>query len=140
MHIAPGVIALGDLSAVERILVNLLSNASKYTPSGSPLEIILEHGDGMAVLSVVDHGPGIPESERENVFGLFYRVVDQAARATRGVGIGLALARQLVEKLGGAISIAETPGGGASFRVTIPLIGAPLPTAPSPLTPAMDTS
>jgi two-component system OmpR family sensor kinase len=120
--------------------VNLLSNASKYTPSGSPLEIILEHGDGMAVLSVVDHGPGIPESERENVFGLFYRVVDQAARATRGVGIGLALARQLVEKLGGAISIAETPGGGASFRVTIPLIGAPLPTAPSPLTPAMDTS
>jgi len=129
MHIAPGVMALADLSAVERILVNLLSNASKYTPSGSPLEVILEQDDAMAVLTVVDHGPGIPEEERENVFGLFYRVVDQSARATRGVGIGLALARQLVEKLGGAISIGETPGGGASFRVTIPLVGAtPAPT------------
>jgi len=140
MHIAPGVTALADLSAVERILVNLLSNASKYTPSGSALEVILEPGDGVAVLTVVDHGPGIPEDERDNVFGLFYRVVDPSARATRGVGIGLALARQLIEKLGGEIGISETPGGGATFRVTIPLVNEPIAPAPSALTPAMDSS
>ncbi|MBV9936133.1 MAG: CHASE domain-containing protein, partial [Actinobacteria bacterium] len=78
MHIAPGVTALADLSAVERILVNLLSNASKYTPSGSAVEVILEAADGVAVMTVADHGPGIAEDERDNVFGLFYRVVDQS--------------------------------------------------------------
>jgi len=117
-----------------------LSNASNYTPSGSAVEVVLEPGDGVAVLTVADHGHGIAEEERENVFGLFYRVVDQSARATRGVGIGLALARQLVEKLGGTIGISDTPGGGASFRVTLPLVDAPPASEQSPLTSAMDTS
>jgi signal transduction histidine kinase len=120
--VEPEVIAMGDLSAVERILVNLLSNASKYTPAGTPVEVTLGRGDGFAVLTVSDHGPGIPEDEREKVFDLFYRVDDASARATRGIGIGLALARQLVTRLDGAITIGDTPGGGASFRVAIPLV------------------
>jgi two-component system OmpR family sensor kinase len=73
-------------------------------------------------LTVADHGPGIPEDQRERVFELFYRINDGAARATRGVGIGLALARQLVGQLDGTITVGDTPGGGASFTVTIPLV------------------
>ena len=92
------------------------------------------------MLTVADHGPGIPEDEREKVFELFYRVNDQSARATRGVGIGLALARQLVAQLGGTITVGDTPGGGASFRVTIPLVEEPSSPSQSPLTPALDPS
>jgi K+-sensing histidine kinase KdpD len=126
MEITPGVMAMGDLSALERILVNLLSNASKYTPPDDVVEIALAPDDDSAVLTVSDHGPGIPEAEREKVFELFYRINDIAARSTRGVGIGLALARQLVGQLDGTITVGDTPGGGASFRVTIPLANEPL--------------
>ena len=123
---------MGDLSAVERILVNLLSNASKYTPPDDVVEITLAPDDESAVLTVADHGPGIPEAEREKVFELFYRINDVAARSTRGVGIGLALARQLVGQLDGTITVGDTPGGGASFRVTIPLANEPLSPLPAP--------
>ena len=140
VNVEPGVTALADLSAVERILVNLLSNASKYTPSGSAVDVTLGRDDGMAVLTVADHGPGIPEDEREKVFALFYRVNDSSARSTRGVGIGLALARQLAEQLGGTITLDDTPGGGASFRITIPLAEETSSSPHAPLTPAMDPS
>lgn len=131
LDVTPGVVAMGDLSAVERILVNLLSNAAKYTPPDAGIDITLEREAGDAVLTVADHGTGIPEEERERVFELFYRVNDPSSRGTRGVGIGLALARQLVSQLEGTIVAGETPGGGASFRVTIPLAGGPTPKSPS---------
>jgi two-component system OmpR family sensor kinase len=131
--VEPGVTAMGDLSAVERILVNLLSNASKYTPPDSDVEVTLGADDGAAVLTVADHGPGIPEDEREKVFELFYRVNDVMARGTRGVGIGLALTRQLVTQLDGTITVGETPGGGTSFRVTIPLAEATLSPSQPPM-------
>ena len=130
--VEPRVTAMGDLSAVERILVNLLSNASKYTPVDSEVEVKLERVDGTAALTVSDHGPGIPEDDRERVFELFYRGDDAAARATRGVGIGLALARQLVDQLDGTITVGDTPGGGASFRVEIPLADGPVSRLQSP--------
>jgi signal transduction histidine kinase len=134
MDIAPGVVAMGDLSAVERILVNLLSNASKYTPEDDAVDIVLERDGASAVLTVADHGPGIPEAERERIFELFYRINDGAGRATRGIGIGLALARQLVHQLDGTITAEETPGGGATFRVTIPLASQAVPALQPPLT------
>jgi signal transduction histidine kinase len=124
MDITPGVVALGDLSAVERILVNLLSNASKYTAPEDGIDVSLERDGDDAVLTVADHGPGIPEHERDKIFELFYRIDDVTARSTRGVGIGLALARQLIGQLNGTITVGDTPGGGATFRVTIPLASA----------------
>ena len=133
LDIAQGVMAMGDLSAVERILVNLLSNAAKYTPPEAPIDVSLARDGTDAVLTVADHGPGIPEEERERVFELFYRVNDPSSRGTRGVGIGLALARQLVGQLEGTISVGDAPGGGASFRVTIPLADeSPMSPSPSP--------
>ena len=118
--VEPDVIAMADTLAVERVLVNLLSNAGKYTPADSPVEVGLQGVGASAVLTVRDHGPGVPADEREKIFELFYRS-DESARVTRGVGIGLALTRQLVLHLNGTIAVEEAPGGGALFRVTIPL-------------------
>jgi signal transduction histidine kinase len=120
MVIEPGVIAMADSLAIERVLANLLSNAGKYTPADSEVVVALERGTENAVLSVIDHGPGVAEAERDKIFELFYRS-DESARVTRGVGIGLALTRQLVDHLNGTIAVDDAPGGGARFRVTIPL-------------------
>src|SRR5205814_2070941 len=87
--VEPNVIALADTLAVERILVNLLSNAGKYTPLDSEITVGLEGSGSDAVLTVTDNGPGVAIDEREKIFDLFYRS-DEAARVTRGVGIGLA--------------------------------------------------
>jgi len=118
--VEPNVIAMADTLAVERVLVNLLSNAGKYTPPDSAVEIGLREVGSNAVLTVRDHGPGVAPEEREKIFELFYRS-EESARATRGVGIGLALTRQLVLHLNGTITVEEAPGGGALFRVSIPL-------------------
>ncbi|HEV3225368.1 MAG TPA: ATP-binding protein [Acidimicrobiales bacterium] len=133
VDVAPAVTALGELSAVERVLVNLLSNAAKYTPAGTKVDVILRRKDDRVVLWVEDHGPGVPEDQREKVFELFYRFHDRATTATRGVGIGLALARQLIAQLDGTITLSETRGGGASFRVEMPSAEVqPSSTTPNP--------
>jgi two-component system sensor histidine kinase KdpD len=111
---------MADTLAVERVLANLLSNAGKYTPPDCEVMVQLERNTDHAVLSVIDRGPGVAADEREKIFELFYRS-DQSARVTRGVGIGLALTRQLVDNLGGTIAVDDAPGGGARFCVTIPL-------------------
>jgi signal transduction histidine kinase len=118
--VEPNVIARADALAVERVLANLLSNAGKYTPPDSEVIVGLERSEDEAVLCVTDHGPGVAPEEREKIFELFYRS-DESARVTRGVGIGLALTRQLVLHLDGSIVVEDAPGGGARFRVTIPL-------------------
>jgi two-component system OmpR family sensor kinase len=128
--VLPGVTALADAAAVERILVNLLSNAAKYTPSDTEVSVTLGQEGDVAVLSVADHGPGIPVDEREKVFELFYRSSD-ASPGARGVGIGLALARQLATQLHGTIAVDDTPGGGACFRLTLPLIDGAMSASPS---------
>jgi signal transduction histidine kinase len=122
VQVMPGLAVIGDLSMVERILANLLSNAAKYTPANSAIDVTLGIDGNDAVLTVADHGPGIPADERENVFRLFYRVDDESMRATRGIGIGLALVKQLVDQMNGDVRIDETPGGGATFRVAVPLM------------------
>ena len=120
LDIEAGVVANADALAIERVMANLLSNAGKYTPPDAAIEVGLQRHDGHAVLSVSDHGPGVPVGEREKVFELFYRSED-SARVTRGVGIGLALTRQLVLHLNGSIELDDAPSGGARFRVTLPL-------------------
>ena len=119
-HIEPDVIAIADSHAIERILSNLLGNAAKYTPEGSTVTVELKREGAVATLSISDQGPGIPVNEREKVFELFYRSRTAAAN-TRGIGIGLALVRELVAHLAGTIEVDDAPGGGARFRLTLPL-------------------
>lgn len=115
---------LGDRRRVEQILTNLLSNAAKYTPEGGLIEVTAAAENGSVQITVADSGPGIPEAERELVFGRFYRGKDAGRRGEAGSGLGLAIVKSLVELHGGAVR-AEAPADdgatrGARFVVELP--------------------
>lgn len=117
----PSVIA--DPAAVEQTLLILLDNAAKYSPSGSPVSVEIQpDADGVNV-SVSDSGPGIDESECEAIFGRFYRLPRRDAEGTAipGAGMGLAIAKQLVEAHGGRIWVESRDGGGSSFHFKLPI-------------------
>jgi two-component system sensor histidine kinase KdpD len=111
---------------MEQVLVNLLENAAKYTPAGTPIEISAIVRNGAIETSVADRGPGLPAGEEEKVFDKFYRApVGVNGGATGGVGLGLTICRGIVTAHGGRIWAENRPGGGAAFRFTIPLGGPP---------------
>jgi two-component system sensor histidine kinase KdpD len=112
----------------EQIFVNLLENAEKYTPTGSPLDIRARRQEDDVVVEVLDRGPGLPAGTHEKVFEKFYRGTDTRAS---GAGLGLAICRGIAEAHGGSILAEDRQGGGAVFRVTVPTGGEPPPAAPS---------
>ena len=115
-----------DAVAIERVLVNLLENVSKYTPPGSTVTLSAQViGDDLSV-SVADNGPGLPAGREEAVFQKFTR--GERESATPGVGLGLAICRAIIESHQGRISAAQRPGGGAVFTFTLPLGQPPLVT------------
>ncbi|MDR2566129.1 MAG: HAMP domain-containing histidine kinase [Bifidobacteriaceae bacterium] len=108
-------------AALRQVLTNLMANAVKYTPAGSPIEVAIGHwAQAGAVIEVRDHGPGIPADKRERVFDRFFRLDDSRSRDLGGSGLGLAIVAGLVGAHGGQVEVVETPGGGATFRVTLP--------------------
>ena len=112
-----------DPLLIEQVLINLLDNAIKYTPGDTPIEISASVEEREMRVAVADRGPGFAPGEEARVFDKFYR--GQKAGTRSGVGLGLAIARGIVEAHGGRI-IAETrPGGGALFRFTLPLAADP---------------
>lgn len=123
----PDVHALADPRAIERVLANLLTNAAKFSPPGSPVEVTLKTADSTAVLTVADHGPGIAEEDRLRVFTRFYRGESEVARATRGAGIGLAVVHELVTQMGGTIEVRTRNPHGTVMIVRLPLAGPELP-------------
>ena len=108
---------------VEQVLINLLDNALKYTPADSSIEIGAGVDDGHVRLEVADRGPGLPPGDETRVFDKFYR--SRLGGAGGGVGLGLTICRGIVEAHGGRISAENRPGGGAMFRVTLPLADKP---------------
>jgi two-component system sensor histidine kinase KdpD len=111
-----------DAVLIEQVLVNLLENAVKYTPPGSPLEIGASTRPGGVEVVVADHGPGIPPGEEKRIFDKFYRV---NAASGGGVGLGLAICRGIVMAHGGQLFVENRAGGGAIFRFQLPVQGQP---------------
>jgi two-component system, OmpR family, sensor kinase len=111
----------GDEARLRQVLDNLLANARTHTQAGTPVSIELRRRDGRAVLSVVDHGPGLTDEQAARVFERFYRADSSRARASGGVGLGLSIVAAVIEAHGGTAETRPTPGGGATFVITLPL-------------------
>lgn len=112
-----------DPFRVEQIVLNLLSNADKYTPPDLPIQVRAVRDDGTITVSVADRGPGIPPEHRERIFDRFYRVKEGATPRTPGTGLGLYIARTLVESMGGAIWVEDRDEAqGSTFSFTLPTL------------------
>jgi K+-sensing histidine kinase KdpD len=109
-----------DYVEVDQVLSNLLENAVRYTPAGTEIWVAVEHDGHDAAVTVSDGGPGIPETALAQLFDPFVRAAQRKGGAG-GVGLGLAIARGLVEAHGGRITAANRAEGGATFRFTLPL-------------------
>ena len=116
---AEALVGQWDAKRLGRVIENLLSNAAKYSDSGS-IDLDLERRDDSALLSVSDRGLGVPEGEREQIFGWFARG-SNVPSSTLGTGVGLAGARAIVEQHGGTLTLESAVGRGSTFRVTLPL-------------------
>ncbi|MGM0931655.1 MAG: sensor histidine kinase [Actinomycetota bacterium] len=116
---------LGDEARLRQVVANLVTNALRYTPEGSPLEIAVGVQPVIddrldSVLEIRDHGPGISEDEAARVFERFYRADTSRHRETGGTGLGLAIVAALVAQHDGTVRLTETPGGGATMSIRIP--------------------
>jgi two-component system sensor histidine kinase KdpD len=114
---------------IEQVLANLLDNAVKYTPAGSPIDIIVGIEDKEAVIEIADRGPGLKHGEEQLIFKKFVRGSAGGSEARRGAGLGLAICRAIIQAHGGRIWAANRPDGGARFLFTLP-VGEETPTAP----------
>jgi two-component system, OmpR family, sensor kinase len=103
------------------VLGNLLSNALHHTPVSAPGTMAVGTGGGRAVVHVRDSGPGLSDEHKSRVFERFYRADSARTRATGGSGLGLSIVAALVEAHGGTIDVTDTPGGGATFTLHLPL-------------------
>ena len=112
---------LGDQDRLTQVLTNLLSNAIKYSPKGGAIRVSTRVNGGVAELSVVDHGSGIPPEFISRLFGRYERYEDKHAGKIIGTGLGLAITRQIVEMHGGRIAVDSVLGKGSDFRITLPL-------------------
>lgn len=121
-----GPIVRGDENKLRQVITNLLGNAKRFTPDDSPieLEVGVDPTGRYGVISIVDHGEGIPPQLREKIFQRFWRADTSRTRETGGSGLGLAIVAGIVAKHDGHVEVLETPGGGATFRVSIPLLQA----------------
>lgn len=109
-----------DREKMEQVILNLLSNAFKFTPNGGTIDVSLVRQQSLAHITILDSGIGIPAEQVPHVFDRFYQVDDSHLREYEGTGIGLALARELVGLHGGTITVSSEHGKGSSFNVTLP--------------------
>lgn len=112
----------GDEQRLEQVLINLLSNAHKYTPNGSKLEIRAGRSGGECHVTVRDNGPGIPPGEEEQIFERFYRSTRHRNDRTASTGLGLPIARAVAEMHGGRLWVESAPGGGSLFTLALPAV------------------
>ncbi|WP_395671377.1 CHASE3 domain-containing protein [Phenylobacterium sp.] len=118
---ADPVVVRGDADRLVQVLVNLLSNAMKFSPAGESVDLTLATEGERAVVRVRDRGPGVPESFQASLFSRFAQADGSAGRAVGGSGLGLAISREIVERHHGVIRLVESSGQGALFAVELPL-------------------
>ena len=110
-----------DVEMLQRILLNLLSNAFKFVPDNGSIDLALEVEGDQSVITIQDNGPGVPANMCEAIFERFCQVEGHAARSHEGTGLGLSIVKEFAELLGGTITCSQAPGGGALFSLTTPL-------------------
>ncbi|PRY67178.1 HAMP domain-containing protein [Glaciihabitans tibetensis] len=122
--VAASATVLAEENKIRQVITNLMGNALRFAPAGSPIEIMVtvDEVQDTAVISVVDHGEGIPPQIRDKIFQRFWRADSSRNRDTGGSGLGLAIVASIVASHGGSVDVVETPGGGATFRVSLPLL------------------
>ncbi|WP_309714182.1 ATP-binding protein [Armatimonas sp.] len=116
-------IVRGDTDRIAQVLMNLISNALKYTPSGGKVVVRLAADDTQLTVRVADTGIGITAEDRARLFDKFFRADNSTTRNVGGTGLGLAISKTIVEALGGTIWVESTPGIGSTFAFTLPLAG-----------------
>jgi two-component system OmpR family sensor kinase len=115
---------LGDDHQLRQVVANLLNNALRHTPAEAQIRVTLQAADGRATLTVSDDGPGLEPDVAAKVFEPFFRADKSRARETGGAGLGLAIVAAIVEAHDGGVRLDTAPGAGATFTVTLPLLGA----------------
>jgi signal transduction histidine kinase len=110
----------GDPDRLRQVLINLLGNACKYSPAGSTVHLFSEETDGSIQVHVKDNGPGIPPEQQEAVFRPYYRWTSGEMPGSSGVGLGLAISRQLMRKMNGELLLHSTVGEGSTFSIILP--------------------
>lgn len=117
-------IVLADAPRLERVIANLLTNALKYSGEDTPVGVRLARNDGVVELDVIDRGIGIARESVRSLFDRYYRTKAGQSRAS-GLGLGLYIARQIVELHGGRIDVSSVVGEGSTFRLILPALAAP---------------
>jgi PAS domain S-box-containing protein len=120
-----------DAARLEQVLSNLLSNALKYSPNDGEVVVTAQRAGEEARISVRDHGIGVAEEEREKLFLPFYRAENAGEGSMEGLGLGLAISKDIVEAHGGRVWMEPAPGGGSIFQVALPLSSRVPPTSPT---------
>jgi two-component system sensor histidine kinase VicK len=110
----------GDKDRIEQVILNIISNAIKYTPDEGKIEVITGYSDGRVSIVINDNGIGIPESDMPRIFERFYRVDKSRARELGGTGLGLSIAKQIIEAHNGGIQISSQHGKGTTVTILLP--------------------
>ena len=114
------ILAKMDARLIVQVIINIVDNAVKYTPSGSSIEISVTKEKGMVAVSISDNGPGIPDADKPRIFDMFYTSGKDIGDSRRSMGLGLALCKSIINAHGGTISVSDNKPHGTVFRFTLP--------------------
>ena len=110
-----------DRDVMEQVIINLMDNAIKYASSGGEISLSMEADESEVEIRIEDRGPGIPEAHMNKIFDKFHRVDDSLTATKQGAGLGLSIAKRMLEDVGGSLSYAPRQGGGSCFTVKVPV-------------------
>jgi signal transduction histidine kinase len=114
-------LAMADRELLRLALLNLLDNAIRYSPAGTPITLSLDCSGGSITIDVIDRGPGIPASQQEKVFERFYRIDEARSRTTGGSGLGLSIAKSVLRSQNASLLLTSQEGKGCVFHIELPV-------------------